>query len=452
VLPSISSLEKSAGRLSIIRRMAGVRFAGKVYLVGGALRELAFGRTAKDYDFVVEQPEDLKAFEGIFGSRSFLLGKKPFQTFRIARGETVIDVTILDSGIEADLLRRDFTMNAMAFDLGRRALIDPLNGWEDMKKRIIRYPRKESLKDDPLRMVKAVRHLSMLRGFTIAPELAAAIAAERTLIRNAAKERVKYELDLILLSRDAHRGIEALAATGLLFEIFPELLSLQEMDKEKDLEPKALGHTLGGFKYAGRARRFFPLDEKAIKQVGYALLFHDLGKARTYSRDEEKGRVHFFHHERLSKEIAESIMERLRFSASETRAVSALIESHMRLFLISNEEASERATRRLVYKMEELTPSLVHLTLLDLYGSSKGKENGSTRGVRKRCREVLSAYEEWRQAPLPRIVTGHDLMALGFAEGPGLGHVLEEIREKQIAGEICRKEEALKYAAERRET
>ncbi len=139
-------------------------------------------------------------------------------------------------------------------------------------------------------------------------------------------------------------------------------------------------------------------------------------------------------------------MERLRFSSSETRAISALIENHMRLFLISNKEATEKATRRLVYRMEELTPSLVCLTLLDLYGSSKGRENASTRQVKKRCREVLAAYEEWKQAPLPRIVTGRDLMALGFAQGPALGRVLQEIREKQIAGEITDKEEAMQYA------
>ena len=123
----------------------------------------------------------------------------------------------------------------------------------------------------------------------------------------------------------------------------------------------------------------------------------------------------------------------------------------MRIFLISSPEATERATRRLVYKMERLTPALVFLTLLDLYGNTKGSENPSTRQVRNRCREVLAAYDEWRREPLPPIVTGNDLLALGFAQGPALGRVLQEIREKQIAGEISEKEEALRYAAARRE-
>lgn len=446
MLLSIESLENRVRKLAVIRRMTGVGFAGRVLLVGGALRELALGQTAHDYDFALELTEDLKIFERIFGNGSFLLGKKPIQTHRIVGGDIAIDLTILEGAVEEDLLRRDFTMNAMAYDIGRGVVIDPLHGWDDLNGKVIRCPRKKAFKEDPLRMLKAIRHLTALRGFTLSPEVTAGITAQSGLIRETAAERIKYELDLIILSRNAHRGIETLARTGLLFEIFPELLPLQEMDKEKGLEPAALGHMLGGFKYTGRTSRFHPLDEKAAKHVGYAFLFHDLGKALTYSYDEEKGRVHFYYHERFSREIAAGIMERLRFSSSETRVISALIENHMRLFLISNKEASEKATRRLVYRMEELTPSLVCLTLLDLYGSSKGRENASTRQVKKRCREVLAAYEEWKQAPLPRIVTGRDLMALGFAQGPALGRVLQDIREKQIAGEITDKEEAMQYA------
>jgi poly(A) polymerase len=431
--------------------MSKAGFTGRVFLVGGAIRELALGKSANDYDFALERPEDLRIFERVFGTRSFLLGKKPVQTHRIVGDDIAIDVTILESDIDKDLLRRDFTMNAMAYDVGRGVVMDPLSGWEDLKRRLIRYPREQALKEDPLRMLKAVRHFTVLPGFAMAPEVTASLTALSGLIRETAVERIKYELDLIMLSRHAHRGIGTLAETGLLFEIVPELLPLREMDREKGLDPAALGHMLAGFKYIGRAERFHPLGERETKYVGYAFLFHDLGKARTYSYDEEKRKVHFFYHERFSKEMAGAIMERLKFGSTEARAVSALIENHMRLFLISNQGASEKATRRLVYKMEDLTPCLVRLTLLDLYGSSKGRENASTRQVRRRCLEVLDAHREWRKAPLPRVVTGRDLMALGFAEGPALGRVLQEIREKQIAGEITGKGEALEYALANKE-
>ncbi|OPY68697.1 MAG: CCA-adding enzyme [Syntrophorhabdaceae bacterium PtaU1.Bin034] len=437
------------GKLKIIRRMAGHKFSGGVYLVGGALREVALGHLPNDYDFALECPEDLKVIESIFNAAGFLLGKKPIQTHRIATGNLAVDITILDGSIRDDLLRRDFTINAMAYDLARGRIIDLLGGREDIERKIIRYPRRKSIEEDPLRMIKAMRHLSALRGFRLDPELKMAIAEDKRLIHRTAPERIKYEFDLIMAAPNPYGGIKVMAETGLLFEVFPELVPLGEMDREKGLELEVLGHTIGGFRYMNRIRKLHSFSVKENKYAGYGLLFHDLGKPQTFSYDEEKERVHFFYHERHSRDIAIRIMERLRFSTSEMRVILKIIENHMRIFLISNREATEKATRRLVYKMEEMTPSLVFLTLLDLYGSSKGEENESTVQVKDRCREVLDAYDEWRREPLPRIVSGYDLIALGFQQGPAIGDVLDQIREKQISGEISRKEEALDYAEQR---
>jgi poly(A) polymerase len=118
----------------------------------------------------------------------------------------------------------------------------------------------------------------------------------------------------------------------------------------------------------------------------------------------------------------------------------------MRIFLISNSESTDKAIRRLVYKAGDLTPALIVLALCDMYGSSGGTENDSTLLVRKRCDDVLRAYVEWKQKPLPRLVTGHDLLAMGFKEGPLIGRVLGNIREKQIGGEFIQKEEAINFA------
>ncbi len=443
---SPASVKERVERDDIVRKIRRHGFAGPVFLVGGALRELALGRTPHDYDFVLERAGDLAAFGQIFGSHGFLLGKKPIQTHRIVAGDVAVDITTIEGSIEEDLRRRDLTINAVAYAFGDGTILDPLHGIGDMEERILRYPRREALREDPLRMVKTVRHLAVLRGFTLDPALKNAIEADRGLINKTAAERLKYELDLIMASHNPYKGIKAMVETRLLFEIFPDLLPLGEMDREKRLNPKALGHTIEGFRHVNKVRRFHPLMEKEARHWGYALLFHDLGKPLTYSCDEKNGRIHFYHHERHSRDIAARIMERLKFSVSETRAVLGLIESHMRIFLISNREATEKATRRLVYKMEGLTPSLVFLTLLDLYGNTSGRENDSTLQVRDRCREVLDAFEEFRCEPLPRILTGHDLLALGFEPGPSLGHVLQDVREKQIAGEITEKEEALRYA------
>ncbi len=443
---SLELLRTRIKNLDAIARLSVSDFSGKVYLVGGAIRELALGQTPKDYDLALERPEDVPRLEALFQAKGFLLGKKPIQTHRIVGAHGVFDLTFLHGSIVEDLARRDFTMNAVGYDTASGDIFDPFGGLEDIGRTLIRYPRRESIGEDPLRMLKAIRHLSTLRGFSLDQELATAIGEQKELVRLTAPERIKYELDLIMLSRDPHKAIATLRSTGLLFALFPELAALEQMDREQEFELETLGHTIEGFKHIEKTKGLYTFEEGDMRHAGYGLLFHDLGKAYTFSYDETKNRVHFFHHEKHSKDLAGGIMERLRFSSHEVRAISTLIEHHMRVFLISHEGAADKAVRRLVYKMGDLTPPLVLLTLLDMYGSSNGEENETTVHVRQRSAEVLSAYEEWRKQPLPRLVNGYDLLAMGFPEGPKVGKIIDAIREKQISGEITEKAAALEYA------
>jgi len=443
---SIDRLGEEIRNREIISRIVGKQFAGDVYLVGGAIREIVLGASPKDYDFVLGDLTDLKRVEAVFSATSFILGKKPIQTHRIVVKDTSLDINIYEGPIETDLARRDFTINAIAYDVKRGTIIDPLGGLGDIDGKIIRYPEKHVLHDDPLRMLKAVRHFATLEGFALDADLEEAIRELKGLIHKAAPERLKYEMDQIITSARACEGMRALERTGLLFELFPGLLRLREMDEEKGFVLETYGHTVDGFRYLGKYGRIYGLDEKALRNVGYALLFHDLGKAHTFSYDEEKGVVHFFYHERHSRDMAASIMESLRFSTDEIKVIISLIENHMRLFLISGPATTERAVRRLVYRMEDLTPMLIVHSMCDMFGSSGGEENPSTRQVEDTGRAVLEMYYEWKKKPLPRLIGGDDLLAAGFRPGPLVGMVLAEIREKQIAGEIREKDEAMRYA------
>ncbi len=431
-----------------IKRISARNFSGAVYLVGGAIREMILKKTPKDYDLAMTDKKDLRILEDLFKRPSFTLGKKPIQTFRIVTDDTSFDITIVEGTIEMDLQRRDFTMNAIAYDIQKDVIVDIAGGIEDIQKKTIRYPIKETITNDPLRMLKAVRHFAELDGFTLDDMLFQSIKELKELIREVAPERVKYEMDRIIISRRVAEGMKMLEQTGLLFEIFPELHALRRMDIEKRFQLETLGHTLDGFRFLHRFNDELLLDEKALKNVCYSFLFHDLGKAHTYSYDEQKEAVHFFYHERFSREISSRIMERLRFSAHEIKAVLTLIENHMRIFLISDNETREKAVRRIVYKMGDLTRSLILHTLCDLYGSSGGTDNPSTEQVKKCCKEILLAYKESLKIPLPGLVNGNDLIALGFAQGPRIGKCLNEIREQQIAGEMTDKDQARAYARE----
>ena len=443
---SYQSLAHAIDNSVIVHRIAAPAFKGRVFLVGGALREFALGSSPRDYDIALSDPDDLAIIEKVFQRRAFLLGKKPIQTHRIAAEDIMLDITILENSIERDLARRDFTMNAIAFDMKARTVIDPLKGLDDIGKKIVRYPDRETITSDPLRMLKAIRHFAALDGFVLDPELKEAIASCKDLIRTTAPERIKYELDLIMVSQGVPRGMEMLSQTGLIFEIIPELMALRTMDIEKQFSLETYGHTLCGFSFLhSRGGNYVP-DPASLKGVGYALLFHDLGKACTYSYDEKKGLVHFFNHERISRDIASAIMDRLRFSTHESKRVCSLIEHHMRIFLISSSDATEKAIRRLIYRMGDLTPLLIAHTLCDMYGSSGGEDNPSTFQVIQNCNAIMSAYLESKKQPLPRLVSGNDLKNMGFVEGPSLGNTLETIRDRQVAGEISTRDEALELA------
>ncbi len=442
---TLQLLRERIKNLKIVSGLSAANFSGRVYLVGGAIRELALGESPVDYDFALEDPADAQLLEELFGAKGFSLGKRPAQAYRIVTDGLVADLSFFQEDILTDLARRDFTMNAIGYDIASAEIFDPYDGLADISHGVIRYPRRESIKEDPLRMLKAIRHLSLLPNFTLAPELVDAMREYRELICLTAPERIKYELNLMMYPGNAHLAMVTLRETGLLFLLFPELRDLEQMDREKGFELETLGHTIDGFKYLDRARAFHPFNEEDLRNGAYALLFHDLGKAYTFSYDDEKQRVHFFYHEKHSKDLAGAIMERLRFSSHEVRVISNLIENHMRVFLISHEGATEKAIRRIVYKMGDLTPPLVLLTLLDMYGSSGGEENETTIRVRQRCAETLSAYDEWQREPLPRLLNGYDLLALGFPEGPRVGKIIDAVREKQISGEITDRNAALEF-------
>ncbi len=435
--------------IDIINGLRHRDLRGDAYLVGGCIRELCLSAIPRDYDLALTHRDDIRVFEELIGARSFVLGKKPIQTHRIVKDNINIDLTVIDGDIYDDLTRRDFSINAIAYDIKKDVLIDPIDGISDIEKRVIRHIRKENLIDDPLRMLKAIRHLATLDNFRIHGELHSAISGLKALICSVAPERIKYELDQILLSHKGFDALKIMGHTGLIFEIFPELYELKKLDIEKRFRLETYGHTIDGFRYLTRYASLYRIDSKGILDVGYALMFHDLGKAHTYSYDEDKGAVHFFYHERFSEEIATAIMERMHFSSSDIKTIRALIRNHMRIFLISTNETTERAIRRVVFKMGSLTPLLVLLTICDMYGSSGGEDNKSTERVKETYRDIMMNFEKLQKEPLPRLVTGHDLISLGYTRGPLIGICLMEIQERQATGEITDRDSALAYARER---
>jgi putative nucleotidyltransferase with HDIG domain len=189
------------------------------------------------------------------------------------------------------------------------------------------------------------------------------------------------------------------------------------------------------------------LNQEDRLSLYYAALFHDIGKQDTYSQD-DKGRVHFYYHEAFSVQAAERIMERLRFSNLMKNIVLHLVKNHMRILNLSW-ETKETALRRLVNQIGDETPLLVLLSLADKEASRGILSVQNDEVVEKHCLRVLELFREKDIVHPPPLITGHDVMALGYSSGPKIGQILSFIRQKQVEGEIKNREEALRVLKER---
>jgi len=448
-----------------------------LFLVGGYVRDLFLGRhrplcgqagpaywqaqnragsrqAGKDYDFTL--PREAASFISLIEERLhlhfFKVGKEEMDTvtYRMIKKDMSIDLTFFQGGrIDEDLRRRDFTINAIAFSLRDETFHWVEGALQDIEKRVIRTVSNHSIDQDPLRMLRAVRYLCTLDGFVLNAALKEEISHKNELVRKLPGERIKMELDHILLSPQPAVGMKSLYETSLLLTLLPEMKGLETLGQNEHHHLNVLSHTLLMVEKISWALAWIALHGRKIDlppedglSLYYAALFHDMGKQDTYSKD-EKGRVHFYYHESFSSQRAEGIMERLRFSNSMRSRILRLIQNHMRILNLSR-ETKETALKRLVHQMGDETPLLVLLALADKEASRGILSIQVDEVVEGHCLRILHLFtEKGIVHPLP-LITGHDVMALGFSSGPKVGEILNFFREKQVEGEIKTRDEALK--------
>jgi tRNA nucleotidyltransferase/poly(A) polymerase len=441
-------------KMSILAKEKGV----PLFLVGGYIRDLFLGINRKDYDFTL--PKDASSFiptmEEALHFHFFKVGKdeKDTATYRIVKEEMSVDLTLFHGPtISEDLQRRDFTINAIAFSLRDETFHRVEGALEDIEKRVIRTVSEHAIDQDPLRMLRAIRYLCTLDGFSIDKGLKEEISLKKDLVRRLPGERVKMELDQIFLSSRPTTGINLLFESNLLLTLIPELNGLQELGQGENHHLDALPHillmiekVLWAFGWIVQKGRKVSLTQEDWIALYYAALFHDLGKQDTYSKD-EKGRVHFYYHEAFSCKKSEGIMERFRFSNQMKNKILRLIQNHMRILNLP-QEAKETALKRLANRIGDETPLLVLHTLADKEASRGILSIQIDEIVEDHCLRLLDLFMEKEIVHPPPLITGHDVMALGYPAGPKVGQILNVIRRKQIEGEIKNREEGLKALRE----
>lgn len=452
---------------------------GSVFLVGGYLRDYLLGRVSDDVDLVTAGDPSIPASLAAerFGARHFLLdGEERIYRLVVRDGErrrTVDFSPLRGFGMETDLYMRDFTINAMAVDLGKlagqgslllpRDLIDKHYGWKDLSAGILRECHKESFLADPVRLVRALRFRHLL-DLELEERTLNHLKKYAPLVSRVAGERLAVEILEILSEGECRKVFEDVEAFGLLEHLFPELadtvgleqnayhhldvwehtlMTLEELDKL--LEDPGSAYT----KHAGMAARRMeePLQDRYPRRsfLRLAALYHDAGKPLTFSRGED-GRIHFHSHQRFSQEAVLELAGRLRLSRRSREYLASVTGHHMDIGLALKQGLTPRARRRLVARLGEDLVDVVLLSTADRFATRGplSTPEGLERYVQA-CRELLD--ELVREEETPFLLRGRDLiLELGMKEGPAVGEVLRRVREAQMGGKITHREEALKLA------
>jgi tRNA nucleotidyltransferase (CCA-adding enzyme) len=408
------------------------RKGGQIYVVGGPVRDSLLGiYRPKDLDFIIcKIPiEELKQILGEYGS-IYLVGQsfgvikfKPFDsddTYDIAlpRREQSTGVGHRDFEIdfdpwlpiEIDLGRRDFTINAMAREYPDGEIIDPYNGRGDLNRKILRMVMPTSFSDDPLRMLRGVQFAARF-DLIVEPSTLSAMKQFAPMVKTISPERVAEELNKLLLkAKHPSDGFRLMNQTGLLEHVLPEL------KQTVGVEQPGGYHRWDVFEHTLRVIDYSP--PKLI--IKLAALFHDCGKTQTKVLTDTGAT--FYGHDRVSADLAQKALKRLRYSNEIIEQVGKLVRWHM-----FSESAGEKGIRRLMNKTgSELIFDLIELRRADTMAQGMGQNPDAVDEYLHKVEDEIRKKNAFSIKDLQ--VDGNDIkMFLGIEEGPIIGNILKEL-------------------------
>lgn len=498
--PEIRFMSASFNLPPLLEKIINVLPANtEVYLVGGAVRDLLTNRLSPDFDFAVPS-------NGISIARTvanalkadFMVLDSERDTGRVViiEGETY---TYLDfaayrgATLEDDLRDRDFTINAMALNLRDITIIDPLNGATDIRAKVIRACSPDSLTNDPVRILRAVRQAAAF-GFTIDKSTRELMKQAADKINNVSIERVRDEVFKILGGPKASASIRALEMLGVLQHLMPVLLKMRGVTQSNphihevwthtlavvdqldnlltsslrlDFDPEKTSDMFMGLvslkigRYREQIAKHFANQLNPSRShrslLFFAALYHDVCKPDTKTID-ESGRIRFFDHDIKGAEVVADRARAFNLSNDEVERLHTIVRHHMRFHFFADrlEREGQPPSRKAVYRFFRdsgaASVDLILLALADLRGT-KGNEltQVTWTAYLDIARILLENYWERPEEVInpPRLVDGNELMKeLNLQPGKIVGVLLESIRENQAAGKIVDKEQALAFARE----
>jgi poly(A) polymerase len=450
---------------SVLHGLADAFAAGGAHLalVGGPVRDLLLERPVTDLDLTTDAvPERIRRLGETAGATSsYDIGER-FGTIGFVFGDdeqpTPVEITTyraehypdetrhpevtFGTSLIDDLSRRDFTINAIAIDLATSELIDPYGGEKDLHQARIQAVGDPNLRfdEDPLRLLRAARFVGQL-GFFIEPETKAAMTRLAPELRRISRERIYAELTRLLVGKFASHGLEVLLDTGLFEIAMPELAPLAaeaEVERTIHREKDLWEHTLR------------VVDRSPPRPiVRWAALLHDAAKPQTRSISLD-GEIHFFGHERVGADLAETLLRRLGADRHTVTSVARLVGLHLRPTAY-DVDWTDSAVRRLVLEAGDELPDLLDLTASDITSANERKIKQANRLMTSLRTRIAKLEEETALAELQSPLDGNELMAM-FAQPPGrwIADVKDHLRELVIDGELAPgdKERARQIATE----
>jgi poly(A) polymerase len=427
-----------------------LRAAGcRAYFVGGCVRDILLDREPADYDVATSAtPERV---EQIFPN-SLTVGAKfgvvvvlqepaasddqaapatvEVATFRSDVGYSDgrhPDQVVYASSAQEDVQRRDFTINGLLLDPETNQVLDYVGGREDLRAGIIRAIGRpeERFREDKLRMLRAVRFAARF-GYTIEPETIRAIQKLAPEIGQVSAERLRDELTKLLTEGSARRGFELLDETHLLPHLLPEITRMKGVEQPPQFHPE-------GDVWIHTLLMLEGLPPRTSPTLAWGVLMHDVGKPPTFSPPSgPNGRIRFDRHVEVGTRMAEEICERLRFSNDDTAQIASLVANHLRF---KDVPQMKRSTLKRFVRLDRFEEHM-ELHRLDCSSSHRNLENYEF------MRRFLAETPPAEVRPV-RLLTGDDLIGLGFRPGPEFREILDAAEDAQLEGIIGSHEDAM---------
>lgn len=438
ILERALATSQGANANAVVEKLTDAGY--EVYWVGGAVRDLLQGKIPSDIDITTSAtPEQVLALfkrttkEGIaLGSVRVLLGNDELEVTSFREDDEASDgrhpeSVVLTTDRQLDAERRDFTVNAIYFQPITLEVFDPYGGEADVKEKLVEFIGEPGIriKHDSLRILRAVRLRASIDG-QYHPETYAALQELAPLIDSLSGQRVAGELEKMLLGAHPDRAFEDLWELGILSRILPEMHVCKGVPQPKDYhhEGDVWDHTMQ------LLRSFRDDDEIDVRISG---LFHDCGKAKTFS---QKERIRFDHHASVSADLATKALKRMGFAKSRIEKIDWLIRHHMSMTFLEMPEE-----RKAHWYFHPWFAELLRIFWLDIAGTTPA-DYSLFDSILKDYHRFLDAHPR----PEKPYLTGHDVMELlGMKPGPEVGRITQLLQDAQVRGEVKSKAEAKEF-------